>query len=377
MFLDLPILLLSICAQVVSPGTAPSTQPANQPANLARLEAENASMPRREVASISQVLRIERQGDQLIARALLSDLPRENTRLIISDAPGFITMFLGTARVAGDPDPTDLAFIQRNFSGSGVTSSESITNIAMTAGHVTIARDAENAQGAVLSVQLMIDPPPPPGAADPDEPPVRLYISRNGERDDANNFSFKRVASSFRELCLQFPGDVNVYVRPILRDLKQEGTIFAPDPKIVWQVLGQDFKPDAPLIEKVNAQIAKLDADDFQERNAAQSQIRQLGQPAMIVLAHVDRSKMSAQTKSEIDSILESDVKLSDAEQKAMRDDPTFLLDTLSSDDAYLRRLAWERLKLLTHTTATFDPDSDASARAASITKVAESIRKR
>jgi hypothetical protein len=186
----------------------------------------------------------------------------------------------------------------------------------------------------------------------------------------------KRTANTFDDLCIKYADDVNRYLRPVLRDFKQESSVFAPNTQLAWQALGADYIIEPAMLERVSKLVTKLDADSYEERQAAIEGLRQIGEPAALILMRADRSAMSPEKQSGVDEFLAPFVQLTSDEAEAMRDDPTFLLDVLASDDVELRKLAWERLKAVTHTEVNFDPRGEASERAAAIGKLRATIKK-
>jgi len=356
--------------------TEPATQPASAPVPLQRLQAEAqvAGLPRRQLNSIADLFRFEQRGSFLFVRCTIEDID-EHTRLIIPGDASIITLRpMGQRPLAGadENEPRDFNFLQQEFVGP--TSLQVNTTVILGAGRLTLARETEDAN-ATSSVQLLQDPPPPDAVPNPDEPPVRLYVSKL-KSDGSPDLQVRHTAQSFRELCLQYPQDINQYVRPILRELKQESAVFAPDAKLAWQVLSEDWKPSQSLIEKVRALVGKLDAGDFKQRSAAMEELKGLGQPAAIVLLKTDRSKLSAEQQGAVDSLLESYVLVSNDQAAKLREDLDFLIDTLSSDDPQLRQLAWQRLEKLTNVQVQFDPAADPAARADAIERLRASLKK-
>ena len=55
----------------------------------------------------------------------------------------------------------------------------------------------------------------------------------------AQDFSFRRTANTFDDLCIRYTDDVNRYLRPVLRDFKQEASIFTANPQLAWQASPQ------------------------------------------------------------------------------------------------------------------------------------------
>ncbi|HMB96746.1 MAG TPA: hypothetical protein VKK61_11955, partial [Tepidisphaeraceae bacterium] len=185
--------------------------------------------------------------------------------------------------------------------------------------------------------QLVQDPPPLPGAAS-DEEPVRLFVHRNEQ------VNLKLSANDFWDLRMQHGREVDQYLRPIIRDFQQESAVFAIPPAMAWQALGTNYTPDEKMLKRVNDVVARLDADNFREREKAMQDLKALGQPAAIALWRIDRQKLSPQQSTAIDSFLADFSRLSQKQAQQMADDKSFLLDVLYSDDATLRQLALDRL---------------------------------
>ena len=125
------------------------------------------------------------------------------------------------------------------------------------------------------------------------------------------------------------------------------------------------------MLEKVNALVTKLDAESYEDRRTALAGLREIGQPAAVILMCADRAAMSPEKQGSVDEFLAPYVQLTADEATAMRDDPAFLLDVLASDDVELRKLAWARLKTTTNTDINFDPRGENSERQAAIDRLA------
>jgi hypothetical protein len=167
---------------------------------------------------------------------------------------------------------------------------------------------------------------------------------------------------------------VDQYLRPILRDFKQEAALFGVKPQVAWQVLGSDSAPDAALAQRVNKIVKQLDADSFRDRQAALAELKQIGQPAATILSRMDRARLSPQQSSAIESFLVEFAPLASDEMRGLSDDKGFLLDVLYNDDPALRRLALEHLSRLAGRTIALDPKLDASARADAIAKLRQEL---
>ncbi|MBC8109038.1 MAG: hypothetical protein H7Z14_20800 [Anaerolineae bacterium] len=250
---------------------------------------------------------------------------------------------------------------------------QSITTVSLTAGKLAVARDKQEGD-VTSSVQLLQDPPSLD--PNPESPTIVLYITRHDESGKTQDVSIKHSATSFDDLCIKYADDVNQYLRPIVRDFKQEAAAFAPDPRVAWQVLAGDYTIEPATLEKVNRLVTKLDADSYEDRQTALAALREIGQPAAIILMRAERAAMSPEKQSGVDTFLAPFIQLTSDEVKSMQDSTTFLLDALTIDDVELRKLAWERLKSITGTNVEFDPRGEDSQRAAALNQLRASLKK-
>jgi hypothetical protein len=143
---------------------------------------------------------------------------------------------------------------------------------------------------------------------------------------------------------------------------------------VAWQVLAGNDRPDPQLTERVKAILAKLDADDFRVRENALEELKKLGQPAASVLSKMDRSKLSLQQSSGVESFLSESAPLAPSESAHLADDRDFLLDVLYNDDPALVKLAIERLSKAAGRSIAFNVKADPAARAEAIAKLREEV---
>jgi hypothetical protein len=196
-------------------------------------------------------------------------------------------------------------------------------------------------------------------AADPNEA-VQLFAQVFDE-DDALVGNYRIAAPTFRQMRREYPRQTQEFVVPILRDLQQQQTVLAPDPRVASQVFGTSFRPDEALQKKIDAALAKFDSDDFQQREQAAKDLLNLGQPAALVLAHADRKGWSIDKSGGVDEFLSQFKSMPADEVRKLRRDPIFLLDCLYSPDAIIRASAARALETLTK--LKLDPDVTGSAR--------------
>ncbi len=360
-FLTILFMLLPIAAAQ----TRPTTDEMERQADLKRLEAEAAALPQMRADSIEQVVRFGVEENMLTARSLLS--PGEKQfKIIVPDMRGIVRLTMFGPPDAGEAAARNFQLIQQDLTDP--SAGEVITMISAVAGRLILSRDAESGQ-FVSSVQLLQDPPPLPGAR-PEEPPVRLLVHRSDLNGRENDLELKLAANDFTELLRKYPRELNLYLRPILCEFRQEAAVFAVPPQIAWQVLGRDYAPDEQMVARVKSLIDKLDSEDFRQREAAVEHLKALGQPAATVLSKMDRGKLSLQQSSGIDSFLAEFAPLAREESQRLGRSMDFLIDALYNDDPMLRRLALDRLSKLTGRHIELDPRLDPAARSEAIAKL-------
>jgi hypothetical protein len=372
------VLLIALVTRSSSSQHAvPPTQPATtqlSPEEEARreraaLDAEVRELPTRRVDTVRDILRFKKQDDRLRAECILNDLEQHTfNRLVVADLPGVVTLRSGGPDPVGD-EPHDFMFLQRDLTKPGAPMIQ--TTVSSVAGRLTIAREQES-EKMFSSVQLIQDPAVPD--PDPAEPPVRLYIAQDNKLTQQRQVDLKLNAMSFAQLYLQHPREVDQYLRPVLRDLRQEAAVYSPDTKAAWQVLAADATVDPQAAARVQQILSKLDAPNFQEREGAMAALQDMGQPAALVLMRTDRSKLSPDKQSGVDSFLAPFLPLSADDARRLGNDKTFLLNVLSADDPQLRKLAWARLQKLASPSVTFDPVADDATRATQLSKLRDAL---
>ena len=173
-------------------------------------------------------------------------------------------------------------------------------------------------------------------------------------------------ASDFFSLVHGHPDECDAYVRPLLRDLGQEG-IFAPDPLVAWQVFAETWKPDPAIARQIQGLLPGLDVDDFHLRAQASRELEKLGREGAAVLIHLDRTHLTPEQNARVDLALAPYAQLSTKQAAHLRSDPAFLLDCLYSDDATLKTVAMARLRQVSDPALQFDLTADVPARNAAI----------
>ena len=184
---------------------------------------------------------------------------------------------------------------------------------------------------------------------------------QSGEAADA----IGRVAMTFKEskpgdatkrVCLTAPdfatlrqrhrGEIEQYIRPVLRDLRQEA-LLAADPNAAWQVFADTWQPDPAVAVQVAQLLPLLDAEQFAQRDDALRRLQALGRPGALVLHHLDRTGLSAQQNLSIDTALQPYRPLPPKQAATFSRSPGFLVDCLQVEDGPIRSAALNRLREL------------------------------
>ena len=339
-----------------------------------RAEAEAASLPRVAVDDVEKLVRfwVDEDG-RLAAQTTITPVDGE-VRVVSPTLPGITRMRVHDLQAVGDTS------VGRNFHLVYQDLTQPGTLIAFThvtgmAGRLNVARDSES-DAMHAQVELTQDPIGAP--AEPDKGPVRLRVTITSNSDDPaaqrDNVNLDLSAASFVELRQRYPRELETYFRPILHEFGQDHRIFAVDERVAWQVLGADVQHDPKSAEQVKAVLAQFDSDDFRTREAALGELKKLGQPAALVLARMDRSKLSPEQTAGVDEFLAGYLPLSKEDVARLQRSPDFLLDTLASDDAALRKLALAQLEGVAKINVDFDPDASPAARTAQLQKLRAAI---
>jgi hypothetical protein len=144
-------------------------------------------------------------------------------------------------------------------------------------------------------------------------------------------------------LLRKHPTEVAALVRPALHELGQDA-LFAPDPKVTWQVFADRWTARRELVEQVEAHLPALDADEWRTRERATKRLRELGPEVAIAVGRVDRSGLSAEQNCRLDAVVAAHFTLTGGERRRLRGDVPFLLVCLYADDHDVRAAAVERL---------------------------------
>jgi hypothetical protein len=305
-------------------GGALTTAPANQDVPTNTIDA----------ASIRNVVKLSIK-DKLLE--LTTDLPplEEQTRVRIADFPGKTDVVnlkdRGTITVRHEisvPPSTMMIYMFSSLPGS-----------------VRLTVDSENAreQKSVQYIQNGMN-----DGSDPEETPVKLFISVNDLTSNEKTVNLKLLANDIADLRRKYPRETATYFQPMLAALSQDDIVFAVDHRTAWQVLSASLPIDHAIEEKVTTLVKQLDADEYAARESAGESLEKLGEPAALVVMRMTRAGLSSEQNSRLDAFLAPYKPLKDEDAKKYAKDVTFLLDCLYTDDPAVRRIALHQIEELT-----------------------------
>ena len=198
----------------------------------------------------------------------------------------------------------------------------------------------------------------------------RLRVSSGELTEDV-----QRSAPTFAELLRRFPHETAEHLGPVFREFKQEAAVFGADARVAWQVLADRMPRDPELVPTVTTLVARLDANDYRDRESAAKALRDLGGPAVLVLGDLPRERYSAEQNSRIDTLLAAYRPLSQEVATERLNDPEFLLSCLAySDDPTIRAGAAARIGELTGKPVALNPRADRDARLALVENLRKTI---
>lgn len=191
---------------------------------------------------------------------------------------------------------------------------------------------------------------------------VRLQVFANdqGPLQSINASWGSKDFSTFR---IDHPAEAERWVRPILRELHQEESVFGADPAIAWQVLSGQWPINGALAGAVRAKLNELDSDNYRDRLRAADELEKLGRDGALIMQRMSRRGLSPEQNVRLDEVISRFKPLREAEALRLGNDVNFLLDCLCGQDATARRLALDRLRLICAVPIDVDPDGDEQQR--------------
>ena len=364
--------------QAQSPATAPATAPAttqaagdevDPEAHRKEREAFLKQMPVVQVDSLRDVVSFALEKDELVLRTSIP--PTEMAAVVVGGKPTLISVVTqagdggGAGAAPANKGPYQPTIFQLERHELTPTGGIAITQMSAIAPRVSISRSSEGPHEPLRNVDFIQNDP---GFLEEGNDAVRFYVQVIDK--DETVVDLKLGATNLAELRRRYPTETMRYLEPMFREFGQSGVLFQINAKAAWQVLGATHTPPPDVAKQVDAVLARLDADDAKVREAAAKELEQLGQPAALVLMKRDRSKLSEEQLSRVETFLSAYKPLSDEEAARMRDDPEFLLMALSSDEPELANRALDRLKEVAKQPIAFDANATGTARFDAIAKL-------
>jgi hypothetical protein len=367
------ILLAALAAPVAAADEEkPQSMSEAKAKDQAQTIADLAGKPVVDAKSVSQVIRMTLKDKDLFVE---TDL--EPTDESIVRAPGLkglskvriMTLIGAAANFPPPPQNGPPPIMQFSFENVDFSSPEAIsihTSVSQVPGQLMIAQDWDRLDDQTHTTQLIQST----RELGDGESRVTLYVQVTG----SPAVDLRLGAENIIELRRKYPAEVSKYVDPIFRALRQEGLLARVDPRLAWQVFADEFTPPADLEVKLKQLLPKLDAQSFQEREAASAELEKLGQPAALALMKLDRKGLTDEQLSRIDGFAAKYKMVNDAEAKRLRGDRDFLLDCLYSEEEPIRRRALAELRTVTGKDIHFDVAADPELRLESIAGLRELV---
>ena len=359
----LTIALLSAPCVAASPATQATTRAisaidADRAINLAQTVHQLSDYTPAPPAAVNRVVVLGIDHGRLTLRTAVHTTPSIQ-RIDLTDLPGLTALNVRQLKDAGGPAPADGQpftpdfFMFTHYDFSDPKFSESALTAALTPMNLQLALDSESPTD-VQNISLVQTT----GAFSNAEPSIRLRVSVKKNSSDTATVNFERTAADFTTLRRTYPDECAQYIEPMLHILHADAGVFSPDPKLIWQVFAADVPADPAMTTRVKSIIARFDADDYHDRKTAAEDLNKLGEPAALALLRMDRTTLSPEQSSRVESFLAPYQPVSAADAKRLGGDVNFLLDCLFDRDPAAVHDAVERLKQVTKQPIDFDANS-------------------
>jgi hypothetical protein len=354
-----------------APVTQPTAQGEQPQESLAEVKlkeslataAEVAPLPRIKAQDVSEVVRLTIEDKDI---HLATSLPATEQSLI--DIPGLAGVTRVTVVPLGEGKDAPINHFALHNIDYTPTNAVSINTSVVQAvpGRLDLTQDYNLLQDEVHSVHLIQNLV----EIVEGEPRVTLHV----QLTTPPGVRLQLQADNIVELRRNYPAEVAKYLDPVFRSLNQPGLLAKVDPRLAWQVFGAEYKPSSELVENVKTLIKKLDAESFQDRQAASKALEKLGQPAALAIRRMDRAGWSDEQIGRVDAFLASFKPTNDVDAKRLRQDRDFLLDCLFADDVQIRQLAHAELQKVVGRPVEIDLNAPPSKRLDTIRRLRESI---
>ncbi len=366
----LAVLILLVCLGSAS-GQEEGSLDSQRKADQEQLDKQIADYPVLPSMPLKDVVEFRMEHNAL---AIYTRIPATNgamLRVPIPELPGVNVIDVrdvGNVQKAGERyQPQTLMFMHHDFTKPGM--SEALTTVQISPMNVQVAQDMESPteNRSISIVQTSL------GMGDT-EPGVHLRVNIQSKSGDTPPLSIDRIAPDLVSLRRQFPAETATYLEPVFRDLFADAVVFGPDHRLAWQVFFDQTTPDPQVTAQVKQVLARLDSDDFHERESAASDLKKLGERAAATLARMDRKGLSAEQNSRIDAFLSTYHPVDDDQANRLRNSPSFLIDCLYDTDNFIVNSALKQLREITGHEIKFDTSLGDNARRDAVAALREKL---
>jgi len=361
----------SVPAPASAPTTrAAATQPDEATMTLAQLQAatklkaeeEAKTLPVVKFGKIQDVVRLSLKDDNLVLDTTMKQM--DDSLAVIPGVAGLTKVRRMDVPRAPEPTPMLVNYENVRFDSPDAVTVQTVASY--TPGRLTLSRLEGLPGDEMRHIQLIQSDQYQQDTGGG----IMMYVQITG----ANSVKIELTAKNFVDLRRRYPIETARYLDPIFKTLGQEAVFARVDPKLAWQVFADAYRPTTDEIEKTNAVVAALAAEDFKKREAASEALKQLGQPAAILLMKTDRKGLNDEQIARIDAFLAAYKPVEADKAPKMRKNPNFLLDCLYSDDAAIRKLALAELQKVTGKPIAFNVDAPLETRIETVAKIRESL---
>lgn len=201
-----------------------------------------------------------------------------------------------------------------------------------------------------------------------------LYLQSITDTGESGGKATPYAAADFPEFIRRYPTETSRYLRPIIEAYGPQPKLFMVDDALAASVFPEAFKVDDATRDRVISLVKQLDADSFRQRQDAGDALQKMGTPAATVLATLDRNTLTPEQAARIEAILASAQPTFKFDARKLREDKSFLLDCLMSDNRSIRVAALAALNKAIGAPVAFADTPDAESRIREVYKLREKL---
>ena len=181
-------------------------------------------------------------------------------------------------------------------------------------------------------------------------------------------------APSLLQLQADHPEEVRQYMLPMLNRWGG-GDVLRVGAADVYTVFAE-LPPSSVVMEKLKRQLPRLDSDAFPERDAASTELMNLGRQGIQAALRLDREGLSFEQCNRIDALTDRERHRLVEDPAVLRRDVAFLLYCLEDIDPAVRVAAKAALEKAAGHGLAYDVSADASERAVAVEKLRALLKK-